>query len=493
MGNYSVPKEIRDLRPSGTIVKKQGKGYYVYKRVSTKVKVLQEDGTYKWKTHDEMGPCIGSITLEQGFIPNVVCAEEEEDTVLDYGNYAYSKLHSSKTYEELTALFNAKLATKIYLAGLIAFNEGFRYLKDMSRKYSESAACMFFPGESLGYEAIAKMYDDLGRQGKVVDEFEQRAINTSSHIVGIGGHVLACSSEKSELSEFGYKHAKLCSPQMNWLCAHDLEEDRPLASQFINGSMPDKSALQQLLSRFDFAHTHFYVDCGFNTESDKQLMSQSGSTYTVPMISGRSDHKTVYEKIKFDKRRWFMHDKNNYSSIIYYQEFPGPGKVRYIAYKDTTCEQAERKTYCENIKNGVQGYTELGLIESEKDFGLFILETTDQNTAQEIFSRHKDQMGIETYYNYVDSIKDCDALYPLYPQDDSKTQGVGFVVHIAECIFSEIKKELAEHDETVKNAIEELKGIKSVKENGRWTIRNLTKPRKTLADQLLFPTGKVLW
>lgn len=490
MGNYSVPKEIRDLRPSGTIVKKQGKGYYVYKRVSTKVKVQQEDGTYKWKTHDEMGPCIGSITLEQGFIPNVVRAEEEEVTVLDYGNYAYSKLHSSKTYEELTALFNAKLATKIYLAGLITFNEGFTYMKDMSKKYSESAACMFFPGESLGYDAIAKMYDYLGRHGKVVDEFEQRAINTSSHIVGIDGHVVACTSEKNDLSEFGYKHTKLCSPQMNWLCAHDLQKDRPLASQFINGSIPDKSALQQLLSRFDFANTHFYVDRGFNTEPDKQLMSQNGSTYTVPMISGRNDYKAVYEKIKFDKRRWFMYDKNNYSSIIYYQEFPGPGNVRYIAYKDTTREAAERKTYCEKIKNGVKGYTEAGMIESEKDFGLFILETTEQYTAQEIFTGYKGRWGIETYYNYVDNIMDFNA---LYQQDYCKTQGVGFVVQIAGSIFSEIKKDLAEHNETVKKVVEELKGIKSVKENGRWTVRNLTKPRKTLADKLLFPTGKVLW
>ena len=29
MGSYSVPKEIRDLRPPGTIVKKQGNGLEV--------------------------------------------------------------------------------------------------------------------------------------------------------------------------------------------------------------------------------------------------------------------------------------------------------------------------------------------------------------------------------------------------------------------------------------------------------------------------------
>jgi len=72
MGKYSVPKEIRDLRPPGTMVKKQGNGYYAYQRSSTKVKVAQEDGTYKWKTQDKMGPCLGTITLENGFLPNAI-------------------------------------------------------------------------------------------------------------------------------------------------------------------------------------------------------------------------------------------------------------------------------------------------------------------------------------------------------------------------------------------------------------------------------------
>ena len=166
MGNYSVPQEIRDLRPQGTIVKKQGNGYYVYQRSSTKVKVEQEDGSYKWKTKDTMGPCLGIITLTNGFIPNAKRESEEEITVLDYGNYAFSKMKSSKTYQELSTLFTGKMADRIYVAGLITFNEGFSYMTDMSRKYFESAACMFYPGVSLGYDAVAQMYDYLGRHGK---------------------------------------------------------------------------------------------------------------------------------------------------------------------------------------------------------------------------------------------------------------------------------------------------------------------------------------
>lgn len=490
MGDYSVPKEIRDLRPPGTIVKKQGNGYYVYRRSSTKVKVVQDDGTYKWKTQDKMGPCLGAITQENGFIPNAVSENEEMITVLDYGNYAFSKMHSSKVFQELDLLFKGKLAIKIYLAGLITFNEGFTYMTDMSRKYAESAACMFYPGVPLGYESVTNLYEYLGRHGKVVDQFEQRAINASSHVVGIDGHVIACTSEKNDLSEFGYKHTRLNAPQLNWICAHDLINDKPLASEFINGSTPDKSALKQLFNRFVFANTHFYVDRGFNTDPDKQLMSLEGSTYTVPMISGRNDYNEVYGKLKFDKRRWFIYDKNGYSSIIYYTEFPGEGKVRYIAFKDTTRESAERKSYCEKLKKGMKGYTAAGLEESEKDFGLFLLETTEESTAEEVFCGYKSRWGIETYYNYVDNVMDFNA---LYQQDYCKTQGVGFIVQIAGSIFSEVKNSLTEQDETVRDVMDEFRGIKAVNEKGRWNLHNITKSRRTLAEKLQFQTGKVLW
>ncbi len=472
------------------MVKKQGNKYYAYQRSSTKVKVAQEDGTYKWKTLDKMGPCLGSITLENGFIPNAVSESEEAITVLDYGNYAFSKIHSSEVFQELDLLFRGKMAIKIYVAALITFNEGFTYMTDMSRKYSESAACMFYPGVSLEYESLANLYEYLGRHGKVVDQFEQRAINTSSHVVGIDGHVIACASEKNDLSEFGYKHSKLNAPQMNWICVHDLVKDKPLASQFINGSMPDKSSLKQLFNRFVFANTHFYVDRGFNTDDDKRLMSLEGSTYTVPMISGRNDYSDVYGKLKFDKRRWFIYDKNGYSSIIYYSEYPGEGKVRYIAFKDTTRESAERKMYCEKIKRGIKGYTEAGLNAAEKDFGLFLLETTEQSMAEEVFNGYKSRWGIETYYNYVDNVIDFNA---LYQQDYCKTQGIGFIVQIAGCIFSEMKKSLINQNETVRYVMDEFRGIKSVNEKGRWTLHNITKSRRSLAEKLQFQTGKVLW
>ena len=81
--------------------------------------MLQENGSLKWKTKNKMGACPGKITLENGFIPNAKRELEEEITVLDYGNLAFSKLNSSRNFPELDALFSRNLAIKVYSAGKV--------------------------------------------------------------------------------------------------------------------------------------------------------------------------------------------------------------------------------------------------------------------------------------------------------------------------------------------------------------------------------------
>ena len=50
MGKYSVPADIRALRPDGTQIKRQGDLFYVYETSSTKKKIPQDDGTFVWNT-----------------------------------------------------------------------------------------------------------------------------------------------------------------------------------------------------------------------------------------------------------------------------------------------------------------------------------------------------------------------------------------------------------------------------------------------------------
>lgn len=481
MGKYSVPKEIRDMRPSGSMVKAQSQRYYVYEYSSTKVKVYNDDGSFEWKTSTKMGKCIGQITLEDGFIPNKNAITNDEITIKEYGSYKAVTHFSAATLKRLKETFNAKDANEIYCIACIFIVEGFTYMKNMNRIYQESFLSQLYPDAHMGYDALRNLFHNLGSRGGKIDAFEQKLIDTSSKRIAIDGHVIACTSSCNDLSAYGYKAAKLGSGQVNWMTAYDIDKKVPLASQMFNGADPDKTAIQSLFERFDFKETLFVVDRGFNTDRDKELMSSNGNSYIVPMIQGRKDYREIHENLSFDKRKNFIYDKDGYSSLIYYKEFQKDGK-RYIAYKDTTRESAERQDYIKKIRSGKKGYTENNLGENEIDFGLFIMETSDVTShPKKIFCDYKSRWSIETFYEYIDNEMDFNT---IYQQDYCGMQGLGFIVQIAGMIYHDLRQVMDEANLSLRDVINELKGIKMSKERTRWMIRNNTKSKKKICEKL---------
>jgi len=483
MGDYSVPQHIRNQRPSGTMVKKQKGHYYVYEYTSTSVKVTLEDGTGKWKTMMKMGPCVGQITESDGFIPNNTSLRSGEQTVLEYGEYFFIKQFSEPTFELLKEVFNADDAAQIYAVACIFVAEGFTYMKNISVFYEESVLSHYFPSLKMGQDALRTLYGRLGRKGGFADKFEQLLLNRSSKRIAIDGHVIACTASRSDLSAYGYKSKKIGSEQVNWMAAYDVKTGKPLANQMFNGADPDKTSVQILFSRFQFCNTLFIVDRGFNTETDKKLMSGNGNSYIVPMISGRKDYDWVYGQIHFDKRKSFIYDKDGYSSLVYYQEFrPGTSRRRYLAFMDTTRQSAERASYIKKIGEHAKGYTMEGLSENEKGFGLFLIETSDmRKDAKQVFYDYKSRWGIETFYDYIDNTLDFNA---LYQQDYCRMQGLSFIMQIAGMIFHDLKDITDKNRISLTDTMFILKGIKVVKERKRWMVRNVNKERRVLCEKL---------
>ena len=267
------------------------------------------------------------------------------------------------------------------------------------------------------------------------------------------------------------------------MTAYDVETRLPLCNEMFNGSDPDKTAVGVMFSRFHFENTLFLVDRGFNTSKDKELFSSNGNTYIVPMISGRTDYEAVYEALRFDKRKSFVYDKDGYSSLIYYETYVIEGNsVHYHAFLDTTRQSSERQTYIKKMAAKEKGYTQEGLLECEKDFGLFLLETNDlERNPREVFCDYKSRWGIETFYNYIDNTLDFNA---LYQKDYCSMQGVGFIVQIAGMIFHDLQRILKEKNLSVKDTMFTLKGLKVIKERDRYVVRNDNKQRKLLCEKI---------
>ena len=119
MGKYSVPEEIRKMRPAGTTVKNIKGHYYVYEYTPTSVKVKMPDGTEKWKSKTVTGPCIGQITLTDGFIHNNAKLADSDTTVFEFGCYFLIRELAAKTMDRLKESFNPQEANQIFTVASI--------------------------------------------------------------------------------------------------------------------------------------------------------------------------------------------------------------------------------------------------------------------------------------------------------------------------------------------------------------------------------------
>lgn len=491
MGKYSVPENIRKAKPKGTMVKHIKNGYYVYNYSSSQKAEFDENGNKRWKTQTTMGECIGLITEKDGFIPNDSYISKDTITGRNYGDYAFAVYCSTETYTRLTSVFHPDDARQIYAAAIIFFVDGFTYMTSMKDIFDISYLALKYNKVHLGYDALHALYKNLGSRNSKVREFEKMMIQNSSKRIAIDGHVISCTSECNDLSEFGYKASKLGSEQINWLTAYDVDEGTPLLSHIFSGADPDKISVQSLFERYEFHNTEFLVDRGFNTDVDKKLMSSNGNTYIVPMISNRNDYKSVVEILKFDKRKYFVFNKDSYASMIYYAEFLSNDKSRrYIAYQDTTRAGAERQNYIRALAAGQKGYTEEGLAENELYFGLFLLETNDfESSAETIFCHYKDRWSIETYYNYVRNDADFNA---LYQQDYFCMQGLSFIVTISGMIYYDVKKAAEAGKQSVKEIMREMKKLKISLEGDKWVVQNKIKSVREAASKVGFDIPKYI-
>ena len=484
MGAFSVPEEIRKMKPKGTMVKKIGnEKYYVYDYKTSKVKVAEEDGSFRWKTKTIMGKCIGTITLENGFVSNKSNLASAQITVKNYGNYAFVVEKAKKVFRLLKKHFNIADAEQIFCVATILFLDGFTYMKNMKRVFDLSYLSAIFPDVKLGYKALYTLYRNLGSKQESVRKFEQENIDGSSKRIAIDGHVIACASSRNDLSEFGYKASKLGMPQVNWITAYDVIQKRPLLGQIYSGSDPDSISVQTLFDRYQFSNTQFLVDRGFNTDTVKKRMSERGNTYIAPMLSNRKDYKHVVESLHFDKRRYFVYNRKRHASMVYHQEIR-QGSIRYLAYKDTTVASMERQEYIRTMNAGKPGYTNDGLIKEELFFGLFLLETNNlELMPEEIYCQYKERWAIETYYNYVRNDLEFNA---IFQQDYFCMQGLSFLMTVSSLIYNEIRRATEHAKISVKDILNEIKKIKMVQDGKTWNIRNNTRGVRDLCKKLDF-------
>lgn len=470
MGKYSVPEEIRAMKPRGTCVKNIKGHYYVYEQKN----IQDEYGNW----HRKSGACIGKIEYGLGFVSNEVKYYDDRITTLEYGQYAITLANTQQVLDRLLRFFEKEDAYRIYILSVVHFVNTFQHRKSVNDYVEQSFLSILYPSLKFGDESVSRLVDTLGRRQERVQGFEQSLVDQSSGKMAVDGHVIKCCSYQNDTAAYGNKYRQIKDMQMNILMAYDVESSLPLFSRIYEGGTLDKSSIKDLLGTLCFQNILFIVDRGFYSTENIKLFSADGNKYIIPLSENLKVYKDVTTDMNLDET--FIYEKNKKKTAIQYTEKQTDGK-RVLVFRDSIQNAVEADSYRKSI--GTRKDCTAEKYEKLKDFfGLIVLQTNLDSAAPEIFSGYKKRWNIETFYNYFKNDVNFNA---LYERDYYKLEGMSFIMLITSLIYEQMNKAVHSiKNKNVEDCIIESRMVKIHYGKQGWVRTNMKKSLQELFSKL---------
>ena len=489
-GKYSVPPEIRALKPPGIrcTVKTIHNGYYVYalKRVPNP----KHPGWFKYESGKEIGKIEGGK-----FIPN----EEEHQplgkldiTIRDYGQYAIALACSLDILDRLETVFTHTESIQIYTLGVIYFVEGFipaSYVKDI---FDQSVLSLKWPTLAISENSVHTLLKQLGLHNLQTEKFQQSLVDESSGLTALDGHVILSCSNENDMADYGNKYCKYGNKQLNVMMAYDVENNAPLTCHAFDGAVPDKVAVQKWFETYHFKPgSTFIADMGFYSEDNLGLFRSNNSYFEIPVPDNTTIAKMMKLSITFiGSFQYVKTDENGNmtSDTVLYREST-VAELEAMAQKleDEKAEQDYKKRLAEYEQNPDNdkkrkprmrkakqiahsaypndrvimfrnetmhnkmaaeflaqigqddNHTEEKYRELEPTFGIIILRLNSKDTPEQAYCIYKKRWRIETNYNHVRNDVDFNN---LQLEDYYTTQGMSFLILIEDLIYRKFMKSL---------------------------------------------------
>ena len=470
MGNYSVPQEIRNLKPKGTMVKVQKGKYYVYN-----YKHIKENG--KWKI--KMEEMIGSITSDLGFVPNNSYNKVDQITTYDFGEYFLTYSLTKDILDLLKTVFNNKEATLIYNIALIHFVHGFTYMKSLQPNYELSYFSLKYPSIKITEHVVSNLLYSLGTRESKCEKFENILLNESSKELAVDGHAIKSSSHDNNLAEDGNKNNIFKDMQVNLMMAYDIKSSRPVLAKMYAGATMDNISFKDLFERKDFKETLFIIDKGFYSDENIKSCSANGNKYIIPLKAHLRNYKLIVNASK-DKER-FVYVKGKKKTIIEYKEIILEEKTKIILFVDLNQQQIECLDYLNKIGDDKGVYTNEKYEKLKDNFGTIVLQTNVDKTAEEIYKLYKQRWAIETFYDYFKNRLDANA---LHLSDYNQMQGLSFILLVTSLINAEFIKNTILTKRNTTDLLLDSKFIKLHKKQQKWNYENVCKRHLELFNSL---------
>ena len=353
--------------------------------------------------------------------------QEEELTVLEYGQYALVYEIAKNVRESLEKFFPLDRASQIFSYASILFVNGFTHV-DQIRNYYEQGWLSWENRNftfRMGRTAIVNLLDDLGRRTSRITNFERAAVASCSSMA-IDGHAIRCCSEKNDLGEAGYKFPLLKEDQVNLLMGYDTITGMPLFARMYRGTCNDSSTIPDLFDLLQFTGILFVIDRGFYSKDNLNLFSANENTYIIPVPASTNVFKEVMSNVKYTDSFYYRSGRKH-TRVEYMERRISATEFVYV-FRDVDENEKSRFNYLRSIDFGKSGYTKEKFEQNKEFFGVYVLQSNSGLPAEQVFAGYKKRWGIETFYQYLKNKGDFN---DLMLQDYYKEQGFSFIMLIA--------------------------------------------------------------
>lgn len=472
MGKYSVPENIRKLKPKGSVVKVVKGNYYVYSQ-----KNIKDTNTGKWKI--KSGEYLGKINND-GFVAVDDQYINENDNVYEFGQYGITYLLASEVKDKLNNFFDVETAHKIYILSLLHLVNGFTYTYKVPLLFENSFFYLLCPSYSYKENALVSLYSALGSKRKTPESFEA-SLYENTNKLAIDGHCIPSNSELNDLTKKGNKINKFKTPQVNLVMGYDIDTSRPVFANIVSGDQLDKLSINEIIDNRKFKNVLYIVDKGFYNDDNLSKFIENDCHYIIPIQENTKDFKQLIKEANFTSNH-FIYKCTNKKTVIYYTKIVSDTGRYCYAFRDLSRHALECDDYLEKI--------DLGKIDDDKEkqetvmrnFGTLYLMSDKEFTPEEIYTNYKKRWNIETYYNYLKNHFDFEA---LHVQNYYVEQGLSFIILVSSYIYYVIKQKVKQTPyKTIDEMLLDMRCIKLRKDNDIWHTTSTTLKRRKVFDEL---------
>lgn len=431
----TIPQEIRDLKPTNTIVVENKTG-------GPKRYAVRERAGVKYIPGKNPQPINGKVIgyIYQGkFVEKAKMPGADGPSALSYGTAAIAKSVSQDLLEDLQKCMDIEYATKLYAAALLKVVKPSVKSKRMSTEYERTFVSEWYPGLHISANQMTQMYENLGKDEEVRLAFFKLRLKkvAKDHHLLIDGLLTEDNSIVNDLSGLSFKSKVKGSKNLSLTYAYDLESKDIICGKVFPGNHTDAAGYADFVRNLDISQGIIVADKGFPVSKIEHLLKDRPDLHYLSPLKRNDGRIERYNMLEFDGILERM-DRNILCKKV---KMPN-GKYLY-SFQDTARESKEKSTYLKNrIKNG--DFSNEEYCDDKKNFGTIVfLSDLDMDPA-DVYCCYADRWEIELVFRYYKSDAD---LNTTNAQTDHAVIGEMFVNTIAATITNRLvelfrKKEL---------------------------------------------------